>query len=286
MAYVKPQYINLKTDPSFNEKWVQDVIISDPSIIGLGELEVKDSERYQPSGGRLDMLMFDPESNRRYEIELQLGKTDETHIIRTLEYWDYEKRRYPQYDHCAVIIAEDITSRFLNVISLFNGIIPIIAIQMKALKVNDDITLVFSTVLDELSLGTEEQETSIPVDRKYWESKVPKEMIVLCDKMVESIKETVTDISLKYNKYYIGIQINGITKNFISFTPRRNSVILALRLEQTEERDQDLASSDLDILAYDRQWKQYRVRIQKGDFIKNKEVLMKLIKQAYEEYPM
>jgi hypothetical protein len=29
-------------------------------------------------------------------------------------------KRYPQYDHCAVLIAE-FTSRFLNVISLFNG---------------------------------------------------------------------------------------------------------------------------------------------------------------------
>lgn len=27
----------------------------------------------------------------------------------------------PPYDHCAVLVAEDITSRFLNVISLFNG---------------------------------------------------------------------------------------------------------------------------------------------------------------------
>ena len=31
------------------------------------------------------------------------------------------KERYPEYDHCAVIIAEDITNRFLNVINIFNG---------------------------------------------------------------------------------------------------------------------------------------------------------------------
>lgn len=42
-------------------------------------------------------------------------------MIRTIEYWDIERKRYPQYEHCAVIIAEDITSRFLNVIQLFNG---------------------------------------------------------------------------------------------------------------------------------------------------------------------
>ncbi len=65
----------------------------------------------------LDLLLQDPDTNRRYEVELQLGPTDESHIIRTIECWDIERKRYPQYDHCAVIVAEDITSRFLNVIS-------------------------------------------------------------------------------------------------------------------------------------------------------------------------
>ena len=60
-----------------------------------------------------------------------------THIIRTLEYWDIERKRYPQYEHTAVIIAEEITSRFLNVISLFNGAIPLIAIQVTAYELDD-----------------------------------------------------------------------------------------------------------------------------------------------------
>lgn len=65
---------------------------------------------------------------------IQLGKTDESHIIRTIEYWDLERKRYPQYDHTAVIVAEEITSRFLNVISLFNRNIPLVAIQMQAIR--------------------------------------------------------------------------------------------------------------------------------------------------------
>lgn len=84
------------------------------------------------------MLFQDPETYRRYEVEIQLGKTDESHLIRTIEYWDIERKRYPQYDHCAVIVAEDITGRFLNVINLFNGFIPLVAIQMKAFKFGDD----------------------------------------------------------------------------------------------------------------------------------------------------
>ncbi len=137
--YFKPEIISLKSHPELNEKWVQQKITENPEMLGLGDLIVKDSERIQSTGGRLDLLLADVATNRRYEVELQLGKTDESHIIRTIEYWDWERKRFPQYEHCAVIIAEDITTRFLNVISLFNGNIPLIAIQMKAIKVGNDI---------------------------------------------------------------------------------------------------------------------------------------------------
>src|SRR5215218_6175367 len=123
-AYVKAQTITLATHAQFNERWVQDRIADDPSILGLGDLVLRDQERAQPRAGRLDLLLQDPETKRRYEVELQLGATDEAHIIRTIEYWDIERKRYPQYDHCAVLVAEDITSRFLNVIALLNGTVP------------------------------------------------------------------------------------------------------------------------------------------------------------------
>src|SRR5580658_5793904 len=135
------------------EKMVQEQIADDPSILGLGKLELRDKERVQAHAGRLDLLLQDPETLKRYEVELQLGSTDESHIIRTIEYWDIEKKRYPQYDHCAVLIAEDITSRFLNVLSLFNGFVPLIAVQMQALRIGESLTLVFTTVVSELSRG-------------------------------------------------------------------------------------------------------------------------------------
>src|SRR4051812_17362403 len=127
MNFTRSERISLKLHPELNEKWVQELIASDPSILGLGELVLRDKERIQPRAGRLDLLLQDPETKRRYEVELQLGPTDEAHIVRTIEYWDIERKRYPQYDHCAVLIAEDITSRFLNVVALFNGTIPLIA---------------------------------------------------------------------------------------------------------------------------------------------------------------
>ena len=130
--YVAPKRIQLKNHPQLTEKWDQELISADPSILGLGDVVSRGTERIQPRASRLDILLQDRDAQRRYEVELQLAATDESHIIRTIEYWDLEKKRYPQYDHCAVLIAEDITSRFLNVISLFDGTMPFIAIQMQA----------------------------------------------------------------------------------------------------------------------------------------------------------
>ena len=146
--YIKGEKLSLKDHPELNEKWVQDRIFEDPSILGLGDLIVKDRERQQPKAGRLDLLLQDPDDPTRYEVEIQLGKTDASHIIRTIEYWDIEKKRFPQYEHKAVIVAEDITGRFSNVINLFNGNIPLIALQMNALKFKDFISLTFTTVID------------------------------------------------------------------------------------------------------------------------------------------
>ena len=141
-SFTRAERISLKLHPTLNEQWVQSLIAADPAILGLGDLAVRDKERIQPRAGRLDLLLQDVQAKRRYEVEIQLGPTDETHIIRTIEYWDIERKRYPQYEHCAVLVAEDITSRFLNVVALFNGTIPLIALQMHALKVGEHMTLI------------------------------------------------------------------------------------------------------------------------------------------------
>jgi hypothetical protein len=92
MELIKPEQLWLKDDPELDEKWVGDRIAEDTSILGLGELDLRDKERGQPRAGRLDLLLQDPESNRRYEVELQLGATDESHLIRTVEYRNLSTR--------------------------------------------------------------------------------------------------------------------------------------------------------------------------------------------------
>ena len=283
MEYTKFETISIRNHPELNELWVQDRIAEDPTILGLGDIVLKDRERIQPRAGRLDLLLQDAEASRRFEVEIQLGGTDESHIIRTVEYWDIERKRYPQYDHLAVIIAEDITSRFLNVISLFNGTIPLIAIQMRALKSGKQVGLVFTTVLDQRSLGLvdEDEEAQEPTDRAYWESRGSKKTVAMADQLLEIAKIHDPSFELKYNKFYIGLAKNGQPCNFVIFRPKKGFLRFELRLKNTPETQERLETAGLDVMDYDGRWSYYRIRLQPGDVDKHKEILTQVIAEAY-----
>ena len=283
MEFTKIEYVSLKNHPELNEKWVQDRIAEDPSIVGLGDVILRDRERIQPRAGRLDLLLQDADSSGRYEVEIQLGATDESHIIRTIEYWDIERKRFQQYEHTAVIIAEDITSRFLNVISLFNGQIPLIAIQMKAIKIDNKIGLAFTTVLNQAEIGFEDddeisQETT---DRNYWESRGSKRTVSMADELLELARKHDNGLQLKYNKFYIGLSKNGIASNFISFRPKKEFMRLEARLNLEPDIAEKLESAGLDVMEYDKRWNRSRVRLQYEDIKKHQEIICWLIEEAY-----
>jgi hypothetical protein len=286
MKYEKLTKLSIRSHPELNERWVQERIAEDPSILGLGDLILKDKERTQAGAGRLDLLLQDADSSRRYEVEVQLGKTDESHIIRTIEYWDIERKRYPQYEHTAVIIAEEITSRFLNVISLFNGTIPLMAIQMNALQLGDTVALSFTTVLDQVQFGLvdEDEEVQEVTDRTYWENRGGKAALALVDELLEAVQKLNPQLQLKYNKPYIGLAIDGRPNNFVIFRLKKTGVRMEPRITKTAEIDAALEASDLDILDYDKRWGRYKIRLQKSDMTKHADVLRQVLETSYREF--
>ena len=284
--YTKPERVDLKASHEYDESWVQGIIAQDPSVLGLGDVVLRSRERVQPSGGRLDLLLQSLETNRRFEVELQLGPTDESHIIRTIEYWDIERKRYPQYDHCAVLVAEQVTSRFLNVISLFNGSMPLIAIQMQAISVGEHVTLVFTKVLDELVRGLvdeDEDAEAAPADRAYWENKSSKAVVSLTDNLVNVIHEFDDCVELKYNKYYIGLSKDGRPFNFVKFLPRKNYIVLQVSMPKTNELEEEIDRAGIDTLDYSRG--SYQLRITKSDLDSKTNFLEKLMNQAHNNRP-
>ena len=221
IEYVKSQSILLR-DASKDEKWLQDLICQDPAVLGLGDVTVIQRERTQPTGGRIDLVLSDPEEDIRYEVEIMLGAIDASHIIRTIEYWDIERRRYPRHTHRAVIVAEEITNRFFNVIGLLNKAIPIIAIQLNAAMVESKLILNFNKVLD-LVEEEEEEEAGEQVDRKYWESKANEKSLAIMDKIIVLIPKEAGEVRVKYNRGHIALGTSGT--NFCWFHPRKSAHI-------------------------------------------------------------
>lgn len=282
LQYVKPEHIQLKNSTEFNESWVQSRIVEDPSILRLGNLTLIARERSQPRG-RLDLYFRDQNDEQRYEVEIQLGSTDESHIIRTIEYWDIEKIRYPKPDHFPVIIAEDITSRFFNVISLFHKSIPLIAIQMNAVKLGNQISLVFTKVLDLTSLYAEDDEENAEVtDRSYWEKRSSKEMLDYCDKFLELIHTFDPSFELKYNKSYIGLAQQGQPNNFVAFKPKKSVIHFNIKMYQSEEIENKFQEKKLDVINYSRHGR-YKIRLSKTDIEVNNEFLKELLKTSWEQ---
>ncbi len=284
-SYAPHRRVPLKGHPSLGEKWVQRLLADDPSLLGLGDLEVRDVERSHPRAGRLDMLLYDPETTTRYEVELQLGATDESHIIRTIEYWDIERRRYPQYDHVGVIVAEEITARFFNVIGLFNGFIPLIAVQMSAIEVAGALTVVFTTVLDRTALGVEEEEEADePRDRAYWEQKASPATLAVVDRLLDIARGVEAGIALKYNKNYIGLARSGVAANFLTFRPKRRHVIFEAKIPRTEELTQRLGDAGVEMLTYNSRWGYYRLSLTEPDLAEHEELLKELVAIARDAY--
>jgi hypothetical protein len=284
LKYVKPERINLQNNSELSEKWVQERIAEDPSLLGFGDLILKDKERRQPKAGRLDLLLQEADSESRYEVEIQLGPTDEAHIIRTIEYWDLERKLYPQYDHTAIIVAEDITSRFLNVINLFNGSIPLIAIQMSAIKIGDSISLVFTTVLDQMERGLvdEDEEVSEIADRTYWEERGSKETVAMADEVLAILHTFDPSLVLKYNKFYIGLARDDQARNYVIFRPQKSNFRLEARLAQSPELEKKLADAGLDVMDYDKKWTRYRIRLSKDEIRTHAQLLTEMFKMAYD----
>jgi hypothetical protein len=257
-----------------DECWLQDIIYADPKILGLGDLVTIKKEKPQVKGGRLDILLKDPADNTMYEVEVMLGETDPSHIIRTIEYWDNEKRKYPQRQHFAVLIAESFNRRYFNVIQLLSLNVPMIAIQADLLEVGTEKVLTFTKVLD-VYVEPEDDDDTNPVTENTWNDKASWTLDT-AKKHLEILKETVKNIELKFTQSYISIVING--KNNYQYDKRTkpNSVTwFNVRDEEKADAIKKLLEEKEIVFSYS-QYKDFSFTIDKSFITKNTELIKRI----------
>lgn len=269
----------------YDEYWLQNQIIDTPSCLRLGDLEVVSREKQQAMGGRLDILLKDPEDDSMYEVEVMLGETDETHIIRTIEYWDNEKRRWPQRQHYPVLVAESITRRFFNVVQLLSHAIPIIGIQVNIVEAGGQRMLTFSKVIDTYE-EPEDTDTGVNEvhDETYWRSK-SSATTDAAKYLYELVGPLYTQPVLKYVKNYISIQVERYIYWWLSERSGNKSLIGIWLLEKHIPKAREML--DQKGIAHTlKKNREIRMIMDKEGIAKNSEIIKELavlVKESWEE---
>ena len=280
---VQPEFVSLANDPIINEAWLHRCIINTPEILGLGALTYLDHERPQHTGGRLDLLLKD-DSDTRYAVEVQLGRLDESHLVRAIEYWDIERRRFPQYDHVAVVVAEDVTSRFLNVISLLNRTIPIIAVQLKGVKVEGHFSLIGTKVIDLMPVGEAEEDQRQIADKTYWVQHTPEPSMKIIDQLLAMVNEVHEEAYPRYTRSYVSVTLDGRVRNFLLFSNNRSGVGAGFRIPEDDCLTKWIDKVGLTLQRYDARFGFYNIRVREADLEERKSALIELMKKAMENH--
>lgn len=145
--------------------------------------------------------------------------------------------------------------------------------------------LIFTKVLDRINLGMiEEEEQGQEVDRSYWEKeKGTQSTVKMTDELLDIIRKFDNTLSLKYNRYYIGLARNNQPDNFVIFRPKKNKVNVEIRLEKSDEITNELDASGIELLEYITRNQRYKIGIKHADITKHEELLTKIFKKAYEK---
>lgn len=129
----------------YDEIWLQNWLVADPSRLGLGDVTVVAQEQGSPGGGNLDILVTDV--NRYFSVEVQLGEVDASHSFRVFDYWARNRLRYPDKDHVAVLIVESAGGRYRPALDALATYVPLVVIELRAWRAAFEAVIVTDTVV-------------------------------------------------------------------------------------------------------------------------------------------
>lgn len=286
--FVAAEVVSLRDDPKFDERWLEKQISERPNVLGLGEITILHSQLIHKEAGRLDLLAEDKENQYRYAIELMLGRLDKSHIVRAIDYWLRERAREKrdEWQTVAVVVAEDIrSSRYFNVVKFLTEKMPMVVVEMRALKVGKNLTVACSTLLDGRDQTEEEEieQPSAPKDRETWLSKSSQQSIDAIDQIEKLLKTIDATVSVNWsNRYFVGLQVGNRSANFVTFAPKKKFLRVSARfLEDSEKWKNRLRKTGFHIVG-GTPGKSVRFRTTKREITPNKKLLTQMFTEGYQ----
>lgn len=284
LTFVKSQPLSLAGHADYDEAWLERLIKSDTAILGLGSIQVISSQ-IQQSKGRLDLLLRDETNEVIYVVELMLGPLDESHIVRTVEYWlrERDRKSHEDYELVAVLAAEKVLeSRFVDVVRFLSRQMPLLLMEVSALQVESHLTLKFIKVFDGRRLEGEAISPAPEASRESWIDSASPETVSLAEKLVDMLKGIDPSISLTFKQDFLGLRLGNRANNFMTFQPRRRFLRVWARTVNAVAFARSLKDAGIELLAgCDEEWIHFRITL--PQFEQSKELLKAIAQASYQE---
>ncbi|MBK9509859.1 MAG: hypothetical protein IPO04_10520 [Cytophagaceae bacterium] len=164
-------------------------------------------------------------------MEIMLGETDPSHIIRSIEYWDNEKRKYPQRQHFCVLIAESFDRRYFNILA-----------DSKFKYSNDCYTsrligskwcphFKFHKIVD-IYIEPEENDYEAAATESIWQKDAPW-VNDGAHAFYEMLKPLSSNLTVRYTQSYISVSI--ASKNTYWFSKRSKPIMVLFFIIKVDE---------------------------------------------------
>lgn len=278
LEYVKGTQFFLKHHPQFQESWLRDRIADDPGLLGLGPLRVVDLERRQPHAGRLDLLLQQGQQ-RRYVVEIMLGRLDESHLVRAVEYWDMERQTSPGYEHVAVLAAEELPLRLLRVLGLLRDTFPLVVLQMTATRLAGQFSLCFTRVLEGPGRARKPCEPR-PAGRAAWDQKGCAAAVATLDACLSLLREIEPHLCLDYQRNSLAVRPAPEALPVLVFFPKRHFLNLEIQPPRLGAYWAERPPADWEALEAERLLQAVQLLLFPGDVVRKGACLRRVLAAA------
>jgi hypothetical protein len=122
-------------------------------------------------------------------------------------------------------------------------------------------------------------ETGNGAGRLLWQESWAPAVMELVDRMAALINDVDPAARLSFQAGYAGIQRNGVAANYLIVEPRKDHLVLRLRIPESSELTERIRSGGLDLMSYVR-WGAYGVRVRARDLTDRHELLQDLVRRS------
>jgi hypothetical protein len=195
-------------DLGYDERWLQDWLVAEPTRLGLGQVAVLAQELSHPRGGSLDILAADGDTY--YSIEVQLGEVDASHGFRVFDYWARNRARYVDKTHVAVLVVESAEGRFRHALQALAEYVPLIVVGLRVWRGVNEAIIVPEPLIVNQSLdvgGTVGQVEGKDRTNGDWQEQLTSEAWAFHDAFIGWTRAHLGEVRVDYSpKSYIGVR--------------------------------------------------------------------------------